>query len=83
MGEARRDLDLAEEALGTEGGGQLATEHFDRDGAAMFQVLGQIDRRHAPVAKLPVDPVTIGQSGLQTRQDLSHVALRGRTKAPS
>src|SRR5439155_4402671 len=73
MGEARRDLDLAQEALGTEGGRQFGTEHLDRDAAAVFQVLGQVDRRGAPVAELPVDRVTIGQGGLQTRENLSHV----------
>src|SRR5437899_1760149 len=31
MGEARRDFDLAEEALGPEGGRQLGTEHLDLD----------------------------------------------------
>src|SRR5437660_1668672 len=67
MGEARRDFDLAEEALGPEGGRQLGTEHLDRDGAAVLQVLGQIDRRRAAVAQLPVQRVTIGQSAAGAR----------------
>src|SRR5205823_12358364 len=72
MGEARRDLNLAQEALGTEGGRQLGTEHLDCDGAAVLQVLGQIDRRRAPVAELPVDRVPIGQSAAQAGRQLSH-----------
>src|SRR2546430_16344938 len=83
MGEARRDLDLAQEALGTEGSRQLGTEHLDRDGAAVLQVLGQIDRRRAPVAQLPVDRVPIGQGGLQTRQNLEHAAPGGGSSVRS
>src|SRR5213083_2715386 len=69
---SRSDLDLSEEALGAEGGRQLGPEHLDRDGAAVLQVPGQIDRRRAPVAQLPVDRVPIGQGAAQAGEQLSH-----------
>src|SRR5439155_1690887 len=52
MGEAGRDLDLTEEALGPESGRQLGPEHLDGHGAAVFQVLSQVHRCHAAVAEL-------------------------------
>ena len=58
MGEASRDLDLAQETLGAQRSGNLAPEPLDRDGAAELQVLGQIDGRHAAMTQLPLDSIT-------------------------
>ena len=77
MGETGGDLDLAEKPLGPEGGGQLGTEHLHRDGAAVFQVLGRIDRRRAPAAELPLDCVTVGKGGAQAREQLSQERRSG------
>jgi GAF domain-containing protein len=58
MGEARRRLRLAPEALDEEVVVRVAVvEDLDRDAAAELLVLGQVDVRHAPGAQLPEDPV--------------------------
>jgi len=31
--------------------------------AIMFDVLGQVDRRHAALAEFPLDPVAVGEGG--------------------
>ena len=80
MGEAGRDLDLTEEALGPESGRQLGPEHLDGHGAAVFQVLSQVHRCHAAVAELPVERVASDKGGLQTCRSLGHAAPRRRTK---
>ena len=41
------DLDLGQEALGADDGGELGAEHLDRDVAVVAQVVGEVDRRHA------------------------------------
>src|SRR5262245_6381430 len=47
MLQIRRQLDLAEEPIGPEGSGQFRSQDLDRDRAAMLQVSGEIDGRHA------------------------------------
>jgi len=51
MVEPRGDLDLAQESLRAEQGGQLGGQDLDRDTAAVLEVLGEKDRgpcRRAP-----------------------------------
>jgi hypothetical protein len=52
-----RRLDLGEEALGSHDGGQLGLEHLERDLPLVLHVLGEIDRRHAPLPDLALDDV--------------------------
>ena len=60
----RRDrLDLAQEPLGADDGGQLGPENLDRDLAVVLQVLGQIDRGHAALAELALDAVAAAEGG--------------------
>ena len=59
------DLDLAEEPLGPERGGELGAEHLHGHLAVVLQVLGEEDRGHAPAPELALDGVAVGQSGLE------------------
>ncbi len=59
MVELRGDLDLAEESLRTQRGGQLRLEDLDGDLAAMLQVVGKIDRGHATSAEFAIDAVAL------------------------
>jgi hypothetical protein len=56
--EARGQADLAQEALGTERGGKLGTEHLEGDGPVVAEVVGQIDDRHPAAADLVLEPVS-------------------------
>jgi Helix-turn-helix domain len=57
MGEASRQLDLSEESLGAQGGGQLRLQDLDGDPTVVLGVLRQIHRCHAARAELALDGV--------------------------
>ena len=57
-------------------GGELRAQHLDGDLAAVLEVLGEIDRRHAALAELPLDAVAVGQGYLEAIMDLGHPRLR-------
>ncbi len=58
-------LDLDHEPLGPEHGGQLGLQDLEGHLAIVLQVLGQVDGGHAALPQLPLDPVAVGQGGLQ------------------
>ena len=53
-------MDLEEEALGTQGGGELRVEQLQGDPPVMLEVQGEVDRGHAPAAELALEHVTLG-----------------------
>jgi hypothetical protein len=55
MAQVGRDLDLAQEAVGAEGVGQLRMEELERDRPAAAEVAGQLDRGHAAPAQLALE----------------------------
>ena len=55
--------DLAQESLGADHGRQLRPQHLDRDLAIVLEVLGEVHRRHAALAQLPLDAVAVGERG--------------------
>jgi hypothetical protein len=57
MLQPRRHLDLAEEPVGPDGGGELGAEDLDGDGAAVLEVAGEVDGGHAAGPGLPLDGV--------------------------
>ena len=65
MLEVGRDLDLLEEPLRPEHGGQLRPEHFHGHFPPMFEVLGEVHRRHPPTADQALDGVPVRQRGGQ------------------
>ena len=52
MLQRRRRLDLDDEPLGAEHGGELRLENFDRDFAIVLEVVREVHRRHAAGAEL-------------------------------
>ncbi len=72
MREARRDLDLAHEALGAERGRQLGTQNLDRYLAAMLEVLREIHRGLRTAAQFPLDAVAVGEGGLEASYEVFH-----------
>ena len=65
-------LDLAEEPLGPDDGGELGAQDLDRDFAVVAEVLGQVDGGHAALAELPLDAVAVGEEALQAGHRLGH-----------
>src|SRR5215211_1275155 len=58
-------LDLREKPFGTDDRGELRTQNLDRNLAVVLQVQGEVYSRHATLADLAVDTVTLGECGLQ------------------
>jgi len=63
--QVRRRLDLGQEALGTDDGGELGLEHLQRDAAVVLLVARQVDRRHAALAELTLDAVAALEGRVQ------------------
>ena len=83
----RGDLDLAQEALGPERGGELRAEHLDRHLATMAQIFGQIDRGHPALPDLAVEHVAFTKGGGQAGERARGVqegplAVTGETERP-
>ena len=73
MTEVRGGLDFAKEAIRTEGGGELGSQHLDCHPAAVLHVLREVDCGHAPRAELALEAVTIGKGGPEPREGVGHV----------
>jgi hypothetical protein len=67
-----RDLDFPEEPLGAEHVRQLGPEHLDGHPTVMFEVVGEIDRRHPTVTHFPLDVVSVGKSGDEAARRIRH-----------
>ena len=68
------EVDLAEEALGAQGGGELGVEHLDRDRPVVPEVAGEPDGGHAPAAELALERVAVPQTFAQQRHRVGHGA---------
>ncbi|MEJ2504079.1 MAG: hypothetical protein P8177_12345 [Gemmatimonadota bacterium] len=80
MLEVRRGPDLREEPLPAHHGGQLRLQHLERHLPAVLQVLRQVDRGHATLTELALDPVAALQGAVQA---LDHGLRRARAHRPS
>ena len=95
MAEARRDADLAQEALRSECRGEFRVKHLDGDVAIMAKVVRQIYDRHATSPELAIDPIPFTQglgdarfegvhgAILSVRAPLGEVPVLNRTRAES
>ena len=72
MGELGGDLDLAEESLGAERGGQIGTENLERDSAVVLEVVGEIHHGHPAPTQFPLDDVAVGEGGRKPLQQVGH-----------
>jgi hypothetical protein len=63
MLELGRELDLAEEALGAERGGELGPEHLEGDQSLVPEVPREVNGGHAALPELALDGVAAGQRG--------------------
>ena len=75
MMQAGGDLDLTEEALGTQGGRQLGTEYFHGHLAVVLQILGEINQSHPPHAQLALEPIPVGERRGEAKEGVRHRSL--------
>ncbi len=77
MLERRRRLDLGDEAVGAEDGGQLGLEDLDGDVALVLEIAGEEHRGHATLAQLALQAVAAGQRAAESIRHTIH----GRSSA--
>ena len=65
MLQIRRGVDLGEEPLGADGGGEIGLEHLERHVAVVAEIPGQIDRGHAALTELALDAIAALEGGVQ------------------
>ena len=63
MLQIRGGLDLGEEPLGADHGGELGPQDLERDLAIVSEVVREVDGGHAALAQLALDPVAICEAG--------------------
>ena len=66
------DLDLPQEPVGAEDGGEFGPQHLDRDPAPVPEVARGVDPRHAAPAHLPLDRVAAGEGGAEAVERVVH-----------
>jgi hypothetical protein len=76
MLQARSDLYLSQEALGTQIGGQVGVKHLDRDGGLVLQVLGAVHGGHPAATDLSLKRVTVGERRAESIQEIGHSETR-------
>ena len=82
MLQAGCDLDLAEETLAAERGGELGPQHLERHLAPVPEVLGEVHRGHAAGADFPLDAVAVGEGGGEAGESLAH-GVRAPSRSPT
>ena len=65
-------LDLGEEPLGADHGGELGAQHLDRDLAIVLEVVREVHGGHAARAELALDAVPVGEGGGKPRDGVAH-----------
>ena len=75
-------FDFGEEAVDTDRGCHVGSQHLDGDVALVFQVAREIDGRHAAGAELAFEPIARREGGRQRRRNLAHGRILRRTVGP-
>ena len=70
------DLDLFQESLGAEDGGELGAQHFHRHLAVVLDVMREEHRGHATGTEFVFDGVAIREGGGETVYVVRHTVLR-------
>lgn len=79
MAQLRRDLDLAQEAIGAQRFGEIGAHDLHRHLAMVLEVFGQIHRRHPALAEDVLDPVVVSER-LAHLVDLHHPSGHGAAR---
>ena len=79
MVQAGGDLDLAQEAGGSDRRGQLGAEHLDGDGALVLEVVGEVDLGHPALPELALERIARLERLSEAIGELRHASNLGRT----
>ncbi|HET7249187.1 MAG TPA: hypothetical protein VFI79_05030 [Gemmatimonadales bacterium] len=61
-------LDLLDEPIGAQHGGELGLQDLNGDLVVVLEVLGEIHGGHPARAELPLEAVAVGERGRQARR---------------
>ena len=75
MVEVCRDLNFTQKPFGAERGSEFGTQHLHGHLALVLQILGEIDRRHAPSADFALDSIAVCDGGLEAVEKVWHCVL--------
>ena len=76
MLQIRGCLDLGEESFCADCNCELRFQYLDCDLAIVLEVFGEIDRRHATCAELPVNAVSVGKCSAKSLELVGQNGLR-------
>jgi hypothetical protein len=71
------EANLPLESLGAQACGQLGAEHLESHWAVVTEVVGDINRRHAAVPQLSLEPIARAEAGLESLQAVLHGEVLG------
>lgn len=74
MLQVSRDPNLGEKTLNSHDRGKLRIEHLERYLPVVFEVAGEVDRRHSTRANLALDEITVGERLSELISQLCHNA---------
>ena len=66
------ELDLGQEPLGPDHGGQLGAQDFQSDAPVVADVFGEVDGRHPAGADFVVEAVAVREGGLEPAKQFGH-----------
>ena len=72
MLEAGRHPDLALKPLGAHRGGELRVQNLERHRPVVPEVVRQVNGGHAPTPQLALDPIPVGECGLERGAEIGH-----------
>ncbi len=72
MLQVRGGLDLAEEPLGADDGGEFGAEDLDGDLAVVLEVMREVDGGHAALAELALKAVAVSEGRGEPRAGAAH-----------
>jgi hypothetical protein len=72
MTQFRGQLDLAQEAVAADAGGDVITQHLDGHVAIVLAIVREVHRRHAAGAEFPVESVALREGAGQPFSDVAH-----------
>jgi hypothetical protein len=75
MLKARGDSNLAQKSVGANNGGELGTQHLDRDVPFVLEIRRAEDDRHPTLTELARECVALAEARLQSLEKTGHDTL--------
>ncbi len=74
--QAGGDLDLVQESRCANFGGEVGTEHLDRDLSLVLQIVGEEHGRHSALSEFPLEPISVGDCNAEAIEQIRRSVLQ-------